>query len=256
MAQVDSLTRCFLYTHTWHPQLCNNGAYLASNAMHTPLLIANPAVNKCKTAANSCWFVCLGNIKKLWGCWGCWLFYCSACGQHHGICWMLIFCCYAAVIHLSAAFVSVLIVNPYRTFRKSSLLRVVNFGERYVFKLLSIYCKADMSEPAAAYQVYSRICPFHFKGWHIHQSPTSLKQLTGNVNNIDNFVTKQFAAGRPWVLAFMWMPLWITHLNTAADQAHPIMAIALPSGNGPRRKSVLTYCKNCSGMAQRTWQEA
>lgn len=67
---------------------------------HPSLLTAHSAVNKCKTAANACWFVCLGNIRKLWGCWGCWLFYCTACGQHHDDCWMLIF----AVVKPSSIF--------------------------------------------------------------------------------------------------------------------------------------------------------
>ena len=37
------------------------------------------------------------------------------------------------------------------------------------------------------------------------------------------------SAEKPWVLAFMWMPLDIaTHPKTVADQVHPLMAHGTP----------------------------
>lgn len=85
------------------------GDYQVAWPPPTPLvLIANAAVNKCKTAANSRCFVCFfGNIRELRGCRGRRLFYCTTCGQHHDICWMLIAAVVLPSLRLCAVFVSI-----------------------------------------------------------------------------------------------------------------------------------------------------
>lgn len=42
---------------------------------------------------------------------------------------------------------------------------------------------------------------------YINQSAKTLKPVTGEVHSIDHLVTAQCSAGKPWVLAFIWMLL-------------------------------------------------
>ena len=46
---------------------------------------------------------------------------------------------------------------------------------------------------------------------HIHRSTTTLTPLTGEVINTDHLITLQCVTGKPWILAFMWMPLHTHH---------------------------------------------
>lgn len=70
------------------------------------------------------------------------------------------------------------------------------------------------------------------------------------MNNIDNLVTMQYFAGKPWVLAFMWLQLNTDHPpNIAADQAHLLMATAFPDGNDTLSRTMHP------GTPQKTAQE-
>ena len=80
------------------------------------------------------------------------------------------------------------------------------------------------------------------KANHIHRSATTLKPLTGDMNNIDHVIIMQCSAGKPWVLAFMWMPLdthrhpskhWCGPSAPPSSQQHYLMAVAPQQDNVP-----------------------
>ena len=92
----------------------------------------------------------------------------------------------------------------------------------------------------------------------IHWSTTTLQPLRAHVSNTDHLITMQCSAGKPWVLAFMWMPLDMHHTSqnrcTPSTTPHgndtPLMAAAPQQDNAP------THYKNCSGMAWGAQQKA
>lgn len=69
---------------------------------------------------------------------------------------------------------------------------------------------------------------------NIHWSATKLKQLIGEINNTDHFVTMQCSARKPWVLAFIWMPLDMHHpfKHCCRPSYIPSITMALPDGGG------------------------
>lgn len=69
---------------------------------------------------------------------------------------------------------------------------------------------------------------------HVHWSTTSLKPLTCEENNTGHFITVQCSAGRLWVLAHMWMPLWHEpHTQTLLQTKHTPHENDTPDSSDP-----------------------
>ena len=70
---------------------------------------------------------------------------------------------------------------------------------------------------------------------------TTLKPSTGDETNIDHLISMQCSAWKPWLLAFMWMPLDMNHPSKhccgprtpPSSQQHYPMAVAPQQGNVP-----------------------
>ena len=73
-------------------------------------------------------------------------------------------------------------------------------------------------------------------------SATTLKPLTGDVNNTDHLITTQCSAGKPWVLAFMWMPL---------DTHHPSKHCCEPSAPPHHNNTTWWQCPPPANTAQK-----
>ena len=65
------------------------------------------------------------------------------------------------------------------------------------------------------------------------------------MNNIDHLATVSHSAGKPWVLAFTWTPVWQAPLTQTPLQNK--------SGRSWQRRSSK---KKCSGRTRGTWQRA
>ena len=95
-----------------------------------------------------------------------------------------------------------------------------------------------------------RLNPEHKKKYTLIR--TTLKGLTGEVNNADHLFTMQYSAARPWILAFMWMPLDMHH-----PPKHCCRSTTPPHDNStswwwqlPPSAGVCTlpHSRNCSGI--------
>ena len=68
---------------------------------------------------------------------------------------------------------------------------------------------------------------------HVQVIITTLKPLTGDVNNTDHLVTMQCSAGRPWVLAFMRMPVCMDHTRGHCSRQAMCTRAPPPAGSAP-----------------------
>lgn len=70
-----------------------------------------------------------------------------------------------------------------------------------------------------------------------------------------------FCGGKPWVSAFTWKSSAIHHQAEycCRSSTGPPLAKVIPAGSDPHSRTiqkVLPHCRNCSGVAQRSWQVA
>lgn len=70
-----------------------------------------------------------------------------------------------------------------------------------------------------------------------------------------------FCGGKPWVSAFTWKSSAIHHQAEycCRSSTGPPLAKVIPAGSDPHSRKiqkVLPHCRNCSGVAQRSWQVA
>lgn len=70
-----------------------------------------------------------------------------------------------------------------------------------------------------------------------------------------------FYAGKPWVSAFTWKSSATHHQaeHCCRWSIGPPLAKVIPAGSDPHSRTiqkVLPHCRNCSGVAQRSWQVA
>lgn len=83
----------------------------------------------------------------------------------------------------------------------------------------------------------------------MQRSATTLKRLTGEVNNIEPLITMQCSLGNPWVRAFKWMPHWHAPTTQTLSQVkYTLFGNGTPGWQWP----LLAGCvppHYCSGMA-------
>ena len=75
--------------------------------------------------------------------------------------------------------------------------------------------KSYMNHHLVSKDLYTVICPIIIANHNsqTHQSATTLKPPTCDVNSIGHLITMPCSAGKPWVLVFMWAPLDMHHTS-------------------------------------------
>ena len=82
--------------------------------------------------------------------------------------------------------------------------------------------------------------------------------MTGELNNTDHPVTMSHSAGKPWVLAFTWMPVWqVPLIQTPLQTKCGHSCQDTPQWQWPPSRTIqLHHCKKGSGTIQGTCQSA